>query len=312
MTDANKIAYLFPGQGSQKVGMGLELYNNFPAAKTVFQEADKALGFPLSKLCFEGPEEELRQTINAQPALVTMSFACYQVALSVSDKGKILNPSYLAGHSLGEYTALALAGVLDFSSTVYLARERGRLMYEAGLKVPGSMAAILGMDESAVKTLCQDTGTWLANINCPGQLVISGAKENVEKAIALAPSKGASRAIMLQVSGAFHSPLMQPAVDGLSTIIAKLAFKDPSVPIIANTSAQPLTSSVAIKEELLKQLCTAVNWQGSVEYMINQGTAAFIEIGAGKVLTGLVKRINRNVKLLNVGEAGEINNLIIQ
>jgi [acyl-carrier-protein] S-malonyltransferase len=310
--DIDRVAYVFPGQGSQKVGMGLDLYQNFPAAKAVFQEADQALGFSLSKLCFEGPEEELRQTINAQPALVTMSFACYKAALSSSDKRKVYNPSFLAGHSLGEYTALAIAGVLDFSTTVFLARERGRLMFEAGQKVPGSMAAILGMEESAVKALCQETGAWLANINCPGQLVISGAKENIEKAVAIAPSKGASRAIMLQVSGAFHSPLMQPAMESLSTVIANLSFKEPSIPIIANTTALPLSNAKAIKEELLNQLCNTVNWQGSIEYMIANGTSTFIEIGAGKVLTGLIKRINKNVKLINVGEMSEINNLIVQ
>jgi [acyl-carrier-protein] S-malonyltransferase len=307
------VAYIFPGQGSQKPGMGLDLYNNYEAAKKVFDEADQALGFPISKLCFEGPEEELRQTNNAQPALVTMSIACYQAALAaasaVSEKEKVPAPSFLAGHSLGEYTALALAGVLDFPTTVRLARERGRLMNEAGKKIPGSMAAILGMDESSIITLCQETGTSLANINCPGQFVISGPKENIEKAVALAPSRGASRALPLQVSGAFHSPLMQPAADGLATFISKLAFKNPIVPIIANTSAQPLTDAGAIKEELLKQLTKSVQWQRSVEYMINQGITTFIEIGAGKVLTGLVKRINKNVKTLNIGDAGELQNI---
>ncbi len=306
----NKVAYVFPGQGSQKVGMGRDLFDNFAPAKAVFQEADKALGIPLSRLCFEGPEEELRQTINAQPALVTMSLACYQASLSAVDKSKIVPPAFLAGHSLGEYTALALAGVLDYPTTIYLARERGRLMFEAGQKTPGAMAAILGLDEAAVTAVAQETGTALANINCPGQLVISGSKDNIDKAIVLAKAKGAARALPLQVSGAFHSPLMQPAADGLATVIARLSFKDPSIPIIANTTAKPLTTASAIKEELMAQLCHSVQWQRSVEYMAANGVTTFIEIGAGNVLTGLIKRIDKNVKTLNIGTAGELNNII--
>lgn len=309
MAETNRVAYIFPGQGSQKVGMGRDLYDNFESAKAIFQEADKVLGFSLSKLCFEGPEEELRQTVNAQPALVTMSLACYQTAIGVVDKSKIPGPAFLAGHSLGEYTALALAGVIDFSTTVYLARERGRLMFEAGQKTLGGMAAILGLDETTVKALCLETETWLANINCPGQLVISGAKENINKAIELAKSRGAIRALPLQVSGAFHSPLMQPAAEGLSAIINRLSFKEPSVPIIANTSAQPLTTAKAIKEELMQQLGNSVQWQGSIEYMINQGTTVFIEIGSGNVLAGLVKRINKTVKTLNIGQTSELSNI---
>jgi [acyl-carrier-protein] S-malonyltransferase len=312
MPDISQIAYVFPGQGSQKVGMGRDLYANFEPARTIFQEADKVLGFSLSKLCFEGPEEELRQTINAQPALVAMSMACYQAAISTAEKSRVPSPAFLAGHSLGEYTALALAGVLDFSTTVYLARERGRLMFEAGQKTPGAMAAILGLDESAVKDLCRETGTWLANINCPGQLVVSGSQENINKAIDLAKSRGALRAVPLLVSGAFHSPLMQPAADGLSAIIARLSFNEPSIPIIGNTSAGPLTSAKAIKGELMNQLCNSVQWQRSVEYMINNGTATFIEIGAGNVLTGLIKRINKNVKTLNIGAANELSNIMSQ
>jgi [acyl-carrier-protein] S-malonyltransferase len=306
----NQVAYVFPGQGSQKVGMGRDLFDNFAPAKAVFQEADKALGIPLSRICFEGPEEELRQTINAQPALVTMSLACYQATLSVVDKSKIVPPAFLAGHSLGEYTALALAGVLDYPNTIYLARERGRLMFEAGQKTPGAMAAILGLDEAAVTAVAQETGTALANINCPGQLVISGSKDNIDKAIVLAKAKGAARALPLQVSGAFHSPLMQPAADGLATVIAKLSFKEPSIPIIANTTAKPLTTASAIKEELMAQLCHSVQWQRSVEYMVANGVTTFIEIGAGNVLTGLIKRIDKNVKTLNIGTAGELSNII--
>jgi [acyl-carrier-protein] S-malonyltransferase len=310
MADAQKTAFIFPGQGAQKAGMGRDLFDNVPAARAVFEEADKVLNFPLSQLCFEGPEEELRQTRNAQPALVTMSIACYRAAFSQIGGDRIISPSLLAGHSLGEYTALVLAGVLDFSSAVYLARERGRLMHEAGQKTPGAMAAVLGLEETAVEALCRETGTWLANINCPGQLVISGARENIEKAIAAAKAKGAARALPLQVSGAFHSPLMQPAVEGLSAIISKMSFSDPVIPVIANTSAQPLTDGKSIKEELTRQLCNSVRWQSSMQYMIEQGITRFIEIGPGNVLTGLMKRINKDMKTLNVGTMAELGNLV--
>ena len=304
-----KVAYVFPGQGSQSVGMGRDLYDSFDATKAVFEQADKTLGFSLSRLCFEGPEDELQQTINAQPALVTVSYACLKVAQEVSDDKGLPSPTYVAGHSLGEYTALAAASVLDFATTVHLARERGRLMYEAGLKQPGGMAAIIGLEETLLAEVCQQTDTKIANINCPGQLVISGAKENVTKATDLAKARGAFRAISLQVSGAFHTPLMQPAVDGMSEILPTLTFQDPTVPIIANTTAQPLTTGEQLKEELLSQLCNSIQWQRSIEHMIDNGVSRFIEIGPGKVLTGLIRRINRDVETLNIGDAETINKL---
>ncbi|MFC2071579.1 ACP S-malonyltransferase [Chloroflexota bacterium] len=308
MTEPMKTAYVFPGQGSQWVGMGRDLYDSFDSAKAVFEQADEVLGFPLSRLCFEGPEDELRLTINTQPALVVVSFACLQAARDVPGGNELPAPAFVAGHSLGEYTALAAANALDLASTVYLARERGRLMYEAGLKRPGGMAAIIGLAEAALAEVCNETDTCIANFNCPGQLVISGAEENIAKATDLAKAAGASRVIPLAVSGAFHTPLMQSAADGLSEIITTLDFQDPTVPIIANITAQPLTTAEQVKSELLSQLCHGVQWQRSIEYMVDDGVSTFIEIGPGKVLSSLIKRINKDVKTINIGDVEAIKN----
>ncbi len=305
MDSSTKVAYVFPGQGSQSVGMGRDLYQNFDAAKVVFDQADKVLEFSISKLCFEGPEDELRQTINAQPALVTTSLACLQAARAASNNA-LPAPAFVAGHSLGEYTALAVAGVLDFATAIHLARERGRLMYEAGLAHPGSMAAIIGLDEAILSDVCNETGVQMANINCPGQIVISGDKEKLAKAMELAKTKGASRVLPLQVSGAFHTPLMQPAYDGMAKAIATLSFRAPVIPVIGNTTAQPLPTAASVKEELLRQLCNCVQWQRSIEYMIANGVTTFIEIGPGKVLAGLIKRINRETNTINVGDAESV------
>jgi [acyl-carrier-protein] S-malonyltransferase len=281
--------------------MGRDLYDNVKSARSIFEQADKALGLSISKLCFEGPEDELRQTINAQPALVTTAFACLEAARELSGKN-LPAPAFVAGHSLGEYTALAVAGVFDFATAVRLARERGRLMHEAGQKRAGGMAAILGLDEAKLAGVCRQTDTVMANINCPGQNVISGAAENITKAMAMATAAGASRAIPLQVSGAFHSPLMQPAVEGMTKHISATTFKNPSIPVIGNTTATPLATAEAVKTELRNQLTSPVLWQRTIEYMVSQGVTTFIEIGPGKVLTGLIKRINKEARTINIGD----------
>ena len=295
-----KVAWVFPGQGSQTVGMGRDLYDNVPAAKAVFDEADKALGFSLTGLIFNGPEEDLRQTINAQPALVTAAIACLEAARALAGD-KLPAPAFLAGHSLGEYTALAVAGVFDFPTAVKLARERGRLMHEAGQKVPGAMAAVLNLDEAA--------GVVMANINSPGQIVISGEASAITKASALANEAGAKRVVPLQVSGAFHSPLMKPAVEGMRQYLEATTFKDPSVPVIANCTALPLMEGQEVKKELLAQLTSPVQWQKTVEYMAANGVDTIIEIGPGKVLTGLVGRIDKNLKTINLNDLAGIEAL---
>ena len=308
MSDAKKIAYVFPGQGAQAVGMGKNLYDSFDSIKALFKQADDAINFPITKMCFEGPKEELRKTVNAQPALVLVSIACLKAAQEVAGKA-FPSPMFMAGHSLGEYTALAAANAIGFGTAVYLSRERGRLMYEAGMKQPGAMAAVLGIEEPALAEVCKQTNTVIANINCPGQLVISGASENVAKASEMAKAKGAARVTPLQVSGAFHSPLMQPAVAGMTEILDKVSFKDPTVPIIANVTAQPLTKASQFRDELLNQLTSSVQWQRSVEYMLGQDVKSFIEIGPGKVLAGLLKRISRDAEMLNISDAASVKSL---
>jgi len=308
MAELPKVAYVFPGQGSQSTGMGLDLYNSYPSAKEVFAEADASLGFSLSRLCFEGPEEELKKTHNVQPTILVVSIACLK-ALEETAIANFPSPAFVAGHSLGEYTALVAAGVLGLTDAVLLVRERGRLMYEAGLKNPGSMLAVIGLDEETVKDISFHSGTEISNINCPGQIVVSGAAKALAEADKLARTRGARALRPLKVSGAFHSALMEPVLAEFSRIVSNFSFQPPVIPVISNVTARPLTDVDSIKEELVKQLRNCIQWQGSVEYMMHSGVTTFYEIGPGRVLSGLIRRINSELQIFNISGVEDITQL---
>ena len=305
-----KIAFIFPGQGSQYVGMGRDLYETYPEARALFDKADSILGFPLSKLCFEGPMPDLGDTINTQPALLTVSVALLRI-LELSQ----LSPATVAGHSMGEYTALVAAGALDFADGLKLVRERGRVMKEAGEQNPGGMAAVLGLEAETLDEICQmasqETGgiVQLANYNSPGQIVISGHKEALEQAMELARERGARRVIPLAVSIASHSPLMRSAAQALADVVAQIDFHQPRVPVVANVTAAPITTVAEIREELVEQLTSTVRWVESIQYMIAQGVTTFVEIGPKNVLTGLMRRIDKSVRTVNVGDVAGIEAL---
>jgi len=298
MAEGAKVAFVFPGQGAQSVGMGRDLYSSYSAAKEVFDEADAAIGFPISRLCFEGPEEELIKTNNVQPAVLVTSLACLRAAHQCGDNLPL--PSFVAGHSLGEYTALVAANALSLVDAVLLVRERGRLMYEAGLKNPGGMLAIIGLDRETIEDICSQSETDISNINCPGQTVISGSVEALAKGRSLAKMKGARGLVPLKVTGAFHSYLMEPIITEFREIISEFAFHPPSIPMMANVSAQPLNDVDSIREELVRQLRSCIQWQRCVEYMTDHGVTAFYEIGPGVVLSNLIKRISPEAQTLNV------------
>lgn len=300
-----KVAFVFPGQGCQHVGMGKLLFETSQAARRIFQQADETLGFALSKLCFEGPEEELQDTINAQPAILTVSIA-YLAALRERAQavGRSLQPSFVAGHSLGEYTALVAAGVLDFTEALKLVRERGRLMKESGEYRPGGMAAIIGLDEAEVERICAEVASLgvigIANANSPEQTVISGEREPLDTAIALAKVRGARVVVPLRVSIAAHSPLMQQAATRLAELLDRVQVGEPQVPVVANVAGQLLTSADEVRKELAQQICMRVEWTRSVREMIAAGVDTFIEIGPGPVLSRLIRRISTDVKAHNL------------
>ena len=308
--EANR-AYVFPGQGSQSVGMGLELYKSSPAAKDIFDEADESLGFHLSRLIFQGSDEELRNTINSQPAIMTVSIACLK-AWEEFLGSQIPAADSVAGHSLGEYTAMVVAGVISFPEAVKLVRERGRLMNQASTERPGGMAAIIGLDELVLEHVCAETGVEIANINSDDQIVVSGHKIAVARAMDLALFQGARKAIPLPVSGAFHSSLMRQAQEGLAQAIANLDFQDPKVPIIANSTGAPMNTKAEAKKELIRGLCQCVQWNNSVKYMVSSGISHFLEFGPAHVLTSLIKRIDRDVEAVNLSDPTSIRKLVEQ
>lgn len=312
-------AFLFPGQGSQEVGMLQDLCQQYDVARAAFAEADELLGFSLSELCFHGPEEQLTDTINAQPALLTTGVAVLRVLQqTLSDRSRTNaanGPIFVAGHSMGEYTALVAAGALTFADGLRLVRERGRLMKWAGTQQPGMMAAILGLDEAKVAAICAEASAHggiaqVANDNCPGQVVISGDKVGMEATMAALSAAGAKRVMPLAVSIAAHSPLMQPAAEELRAAIQATPIVPPVVPIIGNTTAQPLTTVAAIQDELTAQLTGSVRWTTSMQAALAAGVKSFVEIGPGDVLAGLIKRIDRSAERCSLNTPGSVQEYI--
>jgi [acyl-carrier-protein] S-malonyltransferase len=326
------VAFLFPGQGSQTVGMGADVFETSAAARAVFEQVDAALDFRLSQLCFYGPEETLRETLHAQAAIVTVSLALLaalqeeiaaRLASGVTASwNEPFRPAFTAGHSVGEYAALVASGSLTLEDAARLVRTRGQLMQREATACPGSMAAIIAMDEGALREVCQEatvrassgrTGEHpgvgqvaIANYNAPGQIVISGERQALELAMELAKERGAKKVMPLAVSGAFHSPVMQPATAGLAQAIEQTPVRDAQIPLLGNIAAVPLSSTQEIRAELAQQIAAPVQWIRSIEYLVSAGITTVVEIGPGQALTGMVKRIARGTTLLNVSSGADL------
>lgn len=296
MVDA---AYIFPGQGAQVVGMGKEIYDNFPAAKEVFDKANEILKFDIKKLCFEGPQEELSTTHNSQPAILITSIAALR-AFESSPIFSRFTPKFSLGLSLGEYAALVATGAVSFDDALILVKRRGEFMEEASRKNPGKMACVIGMELKQAEELCKGIGCEIANLNCPGQVVVSGKTNNVELLASLAKDKGAKRVVMLDVSGPFHSSLMVYARDKLKDYIDKVPINPPKISFVSNVDAGIQTDPVKIKENLIKQVSSKTLWEESIRLVMKSGITTFLEIGPGQVLKGLLKKIDPKAEVKNI------------
>lgn len=303
----SKTALLFAGQGAQVVGMGRDLAEKFPSAKVWFDRAGTALGYDLAKICFSGPEAELTKTENAQPGIFLVSWVCFEL---LREHAPHLKFDATAGLSLGEFTALTAAGAMSFEDGLRVVRQRGKFMQEACDATRGGMAAVIGLDEAPTREVCAQAGVVLANLNCPGQLVISGEEEKIFSACDLARARGARKAVALPVAGAYHSPLMAGAQPKLQAELAKINLCAPTVPVISNVTAQPHGSVSEISARLVEQVTSSVLWEKSMRYLLSQGFTRFIELGPGAALTGFMKRIDKNAQTLNVADVAGLENTL--
>ena len=303
----NKTALLFAGQGAQVVGMGRDFAEQFPAARTWFEIANRAVGYDLASLCFNGPEAELLKTENAQPGIFLVSWVAFQL---LKEQVPALPFQAAAGLSLGEFTALTAAGTIAFEDGLRLVRQRGRFMQQACETTHGAMAAIGGLDEAATRAVCAQAGVALANLNCPDQLVISGETDKVAHACVLARAAGARRALPLPVAGGYHSPLMASAQPKLQAELQLLALRPPAVTVVSNVTAQPHNGPETIRTRLVEQVTASVRWEASIRYLLSQGFARFVELGPGTALSGFIKRIDKSAQMLNVGDLASLNTTV--